>query len=169
MDLLTLITVGSLLAAMPFILFFFLGLLTFLIYVVSHVYPWLLKIAQWCAKPANLFSFLILAVVLIILVIVLFMLLRSILILLLIFPPLLLFIPVDLGLIVWILRLINWLYAHWRGWIVSIYVSIRLEIMKAKIKIDVQKETDWKSKWQDMKNKLSSDADQARGKISRRK
>jgi hypothetical protein len=41
--------------------------------------------------------------------------------------------------------------------------------MKAKIKMDIQKETDWKIKWQDMKSKLSSDADRARGKITRRK
>ncbi len=168
-NLMMLAVVGGALAAMVIGAFIGLIVLALLTYVVSHVYPWLKRLAKLCAKPENLLSFLILAVVLIILVIILFFLVRNILVLLLIVLPLPLFIPVDLGLIVWIIRLIKWLYAHWKGWIVSVYVSIRLEIMKAKIKMEVQKETDWKIKWQDMKNKLSSDADRARSKIARRK
>jgi hypothetical protein len=168
-NLMLLAVMGGVLAALVIGAFVGLIVLALLTYVVSHVYPWLKRLAKLCAKPENLLSFLILAIVLIILVLILFMLLRSILILILIIFVLPLFIPVDLGLIVWIVRLIKWLYAHWKGWIVSIYVSLRLEIMKAKIKMDIQKETDWKIKWQDMKNKLSSDADRARGKITRRK
>jgi hypothetical protein len=43
-----------------------------------------------------------------------------------------------------------------------------LQIIKFKIKVDVQKETDWKIKFEEMKNKLSEEAEQARRKISRR-
>jgi len=52
--------------------------------------------------------------------------------------------------------------------LVSIYTAIRLQIIKFKIKVDVQKETDWKIKFKEMKNKLSEEAEQARRKISRR-
>jgi len=69
---------------------------------------------------------------------------------------------------VWGIRLIRWLYRKWRGWLVSIYTAIRLQVIKFKIKVDVQKETDWKVKFAEMKNKLSDEAEQARRKISRR-
>ena len=52
--------------------------------------------------------------------------------------------------------------------LVSIYTAIRLQIIKFKIKVDVQKETDWNIKFEEMKNKLSEEAEQARRKISRR-
>ena len=169
MDIFTLLIFAAFLAMVPIAIFFGLIFLALLTYVVSHVYPWLKRLAKLCAKPENLFSFFILAVVLIILVIIMFMLLRSILILLLIFPPLLLFIPVDLGLIVWIIRLIKWLFAKWKGWIMSIYAAANLQIIRMKIKHDVKKDTDFKARWQEMKDKLSSEADRARGKINRRK
>jgi hypothetical protein len=149
--------------------FFALMALTFLVYIVSHVYPWLKKLAKQCAKPENLFSFLILAIVLIILVIFLFMLLKSIMVLLLLVIPVLLFIPVDLGLIVWIVRLLKWLFAKWKNWLVSVYAAANLQIIRMKIKHDVKKDTGLKLKWQEMKDKLSSDADRARRKIAGRK
>ncbi|MBM3156434.1 MAG: hypothetical protein FJ004_04030 [Chloroflexi bacterium] len=169
MDIFTLLILGAFLAIIPIAIFFGLVFLALLTYVVSHVYPWLKRLAKLCAKPENLFSFLILAVVLIILVIIMFMLLRSVLILLLIFPPLLLFIPVDLGLIVWLVRIIKWLFAKWKSWLVSIYATANLQIIRMKIKHDVKKDTDLKAKWQGMKDKLSAEADRARGKINRRK
>jgi hypothetical protein len=70
--------------------------------------------------------------------------------------------------LVWGIRLIRWLYFKWRGGLVSIYTTIRLQVIKFKIKVDVQKETDWKVKFAEMKNKLSEEAEQARRKISRR-
>ena len=164
-----LLILGGLAAGLVIGGFFMLIALAFLTYVVSHVYPWLKRLAKLCAKPENLFSFLILAVVLIILVIILFVLLRSIIVLLLILPPLLLFIPIDLGLIVWIIRLIKWLYARWKGWLVGVYAAANLQIIRMKIKHDVKKDTGLMGKWQEMKDKLSSDADRARGKITRRK
>lgn len=169
MDIFTLLIFGAFLVMVPIAIFFGLVFLALLTYVVSHVYPWLKRLAKLCAKPENLFSFLILAVVLIILVIIMFMLLRSILIILLIFPPLLLFIPVDLGLLVWIIRLIKWLFAKWKNWLLGVYAAANLQIIRMKIKHDVKKDTGLKLKWQEMKDKLSSDADRARHKISGRK
>jgi hypothetical protein len=67
------------------------------------------------------------------------------------------------------LRFIGWIYDKWRDLLVSIYTAIRLQIIKFKIKVDGQKETDWKIKFEEMKNKLSEEAEQARRKISRRK
>jgi len=168
-NLLILAVLGGVAAAMVVGGFFVLIALTCLIYVVSHVYPWLRKIAVWCAKPENLFAFLILAIVIIVLILIAAFLLRFMLLLILIIFPIILFLPVDLGIVVWIIRIIRWLYLRWSGWLVSLYTTLRLEIIKFKIKIDVQKETDWKVKWSGMKDKLSSDAERARGRISRRK
>jgi len=160
---------GAVVAAIVIGGFFALIALTCLIYVISHVYPWLRKIAVWCAKPENLFAFLILAFVLIFLIIVVAFLLRFMLLLVLIIFPIILFLPVDLGIVVWIIRTIIWIYLRWSGSLISLYTTLRLEIIKFKIKIDVQKETDWKVKWSGMKDKLSSDAERARGRISRKK
>jgi hypothetical protein len=52
---------------------------------------------------------------------------------------------------------------------VSIYAAANLQIIRMKIKHDVKKDTGFKAKWQEMKDKLSSEADRARGKINRRK
>lgn len=62
--------------------------LTFFIYAVSHLYPWLRKIAAWAARPENLQPLILLAVLLIILASVL---LHATLLLLLIVFPILLF------------------------------------------------------------------------------
>lgn len=164
----TIVIIGIVLIAL--VLGVFLGtlFLDLFIYAVSHLYPWLRKIAVWAAKGENLFAVILLAVVLLLLVVLLYILLHSIVVFLLIVFPLLLFFPIDLGILVWIIRLIRWLYFKWRGGLVSIYTAIRLQIIKAKIKIDVQKETDWKVKFAEIKNKLSEEAEQARRKISRR-
>jgi hypothetical protein len=67
------------------------------------------------------------------------------------------------------LRFIGWIYDKWRGLLVSIYTAIRLQIIKFKIKVDVQKETDWKIKFEELRDKLSGEAERARRKISRGK
>jgi signal transduction histidine kinase len=168
-NIITLVIIGVVLIALViggFLGFVFIDLF---IYAVSHIYPWLRKIAVWAAKAENLFALILLAVVLIILVILLFVLLKSIWLLILIVFPLLLFFPIDLGILVWVIRLIRWIYFQWRGSLVGIYTAMRLQVIKFKIKIDVQKETDWRIKLAEMKNKLSEEAEQARRKISRRK
>jgi len=167
-NILTIVLVVIVLIALVIGTFFGLIFFDLFIYAVGHLYPWLRKIAAWAAKAENLLALLLLALVLIFLIILLFVLLHSILVLLLIVIPLLLFFPIDLGILVWIIRLVRWVYFRWRGWLVGIYTAIRLQIIKAKIKIDVQKETDWKVKFAEMRNKLSGEAEQARNKLSRR-
>lgn len=168
MNILTLLIFGVILIVLAIGVFFGTLFLDLFIYAVSHLYPWLRKIAVWAAKAENLLPLLLLTVLLIILVIIGAALLHVTLLLLLIVFPLLLFFPIDLGILVWVIRLIRWLYRKWRGWLVSIYTAIRLQVIKFKIKVDVQKETDWKVKFAEMKNKLSEEAEQARRKISRR-
>jgi len=167
-NILTLLIFGVILIVLVVGAFFALVFLDLFIYGVSHLYPWLRKIAVWAAKAENLLALILLAVVLIILVIIIATLLRSVLVFLLIVAPLLLFFPIGLGILVWVIRLIRWVYFTWRGWLVGIYTAIRLQIIKLKIKIDVQKETDWRIKLAEMKNKLSEEAEQARNKLSRR-
>jgi signal transduction histidine kinase len=168
MNIFTLLILGVILVVLVVGVFFGILFLTLFIYAVSHLYPWLRKIAVWAAKAENLIPLLLLALLLIILVILGAALLHATLLLVLIVFPLLLFSPIDLGIMVWIIKLIGWTYGKWRGLLVSIYTAIRLQIIKFKIKVDVQKETDWKIKFEEMKNKLSEEAEQARRKISRR-
>jgi signal transduction histidine kinase len=166
MNILSLLLIGIILVVLVFGAFFAFVFLDLLIYGVSHLYPWLRKIAVWAAKVENLFALILLAVVLIILVVLLAALLHVTLLLILIVFPLLLFFPIGLGILVWIIKLIRWIYRKWRGWMVSIYTAIRLQIIKAKIKVDVQKGTNWKVKFAEMRNKLSEEAEQARRRIS---
>jgi hypothetical protein len=168
MNILTLLLFGVALVVLVIAIFFGLLFLDLFIYGVNHLYPWLRKIAVWAAKGENLFALILLAVILFVVVILLAALLHSMWLFLLIIFPLLLFFPIDLGILVWIIKLIRWLYFSWRGWLVSIYTAIRLQLIKFKIKIDVQKETDWKVKFAEMKNKLSEEAEQTRRKISKR-
>ena len=168
MNILSLLLFGVILIVLVIGAFLGLVFLDLFIYGVGHLDPWLRKIAVWAAKGENLFPLILLAVVLMLLVILLAALLHITLLLLLIVFPLLLFFPIDLGVLVWVVRLVRWLYRTWRGWLVSIYTAIRLQVIKFKIKVDVQKETDWKVKFAEMKNKLSEEAEQARRKISRR-
>jgi hypothetical protein len=169
MNIFTILIFGVILIVLVIAAFLGLVFLDLFIYGVSHLYPWLRKIAVWAAKAENLFALILLTVVLIIVVILLATLLHSALLLLLIVFPLLLFFPIGLGVLVWEIRIINWIYFKWRDSLVGIYTATRLQVIKFKIKIDVQKETDWRIKLAEMKNKLSEEAEQARRKISRRK
>ena len=171
MDITTLLILGLFAAALAIGGFFALIFLALLVYNVSHIYPWLLPIAKWCAKLENLFALLVLATLLIVLIVFGYILLRSILILLLIVVPILLFIPIDLGILVWVIRLIRWLYRRWRALFLRIYIAARLGIGGAQIKHDVGKDRDkdWTTHFADMKRKLSEEAEQARSRITRRK
>jgi len=168
MSIWTILLFGVILIALAIGLFFGLIFVDLFIYAVGHIYPWLRKIAVWAAKVENLLALIILAVFLIILIILGARLLHATLLMLLIVFPILLFFPVDLGILVWVIRLIRWIYFKWSGLLGGIYTAIRLQVIKFKIKVDVQKETDWKVKFGEMKNKLSEEAEQARRKISRR-
>jgi len=168
MDIGTLLILGSVAAALAIGAFFGTIYLTFLIYVISHLYPWLRKIAVWAARPENLLPLLALAVGLIILIVFAAILLRAILLLVLIIFPLLLFYPINLGILVLEIRLVSWLYSKWRGVLVSIYSAMRFQLLRAKIKTDMHKGKDWDTKFAELKSKLSAEADDARRKLSRR-
>jgi len=166
MDIVTLILLGTVIVALALGAFFGLIFLDLLIYAINHLYPWLRKIAVWAAQPRNLFSLLVLAGGVIILIVFGAVLLHSILLLILIIFILPLFFPIGLGILVWVIKLIRWLYRKWRGALTSIYTGIRLQLLKLKIKTDVHKGKDWDSKFADLKSKLSEEADQARRRIS---
>jgi hypothetical protein len=168
MDLMTLTMLGAVLGAL--LIGGFLGLfgLAAFVYVWTHIYPWLKSVGKLAAKPENFFPLAIIAVLLIVVILIGALFLHFTLLLLLLVIPLVMFIPLDLGIIVWLVRLVQWLFIKWRGLLVGLYVSSRLEVIKFKIKVDMQKETDWKVKWSETKNKLSEEAEQARRKISKR-
>jgi hypothetical protein len=171
MDLASLLIVGLLFAGLAIGAFFALIFLALLVYNVSHIYPWLLPIAKWCAKLENLLALLVLAILLIVLIVFAYILLRSILILLLIVFPILLFIPIDLGILVWVIKLVRWLYRQWRALFLRIYIAARLGIIGAQTKHDLGKDRDkdWTTHFADIKRKLSEEAEQARSRMTRRK
>jgi len=172
MDITTLLIIpiiGAVVVGLVFGVFFALIILTLLIYIVSHVYPWLQKICLWCARPENFLSFLIVAVLLFILIIFDAVFLRQPIVLLLLVVPLVLFIPLQLGILVYTLRLISWLYNLWQSLVMRLYLSARVAIMGAKLKHDHDKATDWKIKLSEMKAKLSEEAELARSRITRRR
>lgn len=154
MDSLTLIIVGLVLMALPIVLFFVLVWLALFIFVWTHSYPWLKMVGKFAARPANLFSLLILYLLLWVELGALLSWLVSqlaapdlltifllLFIVALIFIVFVVFIIVWLGEVVWIARLIKWLYARWRGWTEGVYFSARLQLIKRKIKADMMKET----------------------------
>lgn len=145
---------GIVLVAMLILLPFGLVWLALFIYIWTHAYPWLKMVGKFAARPVNLFPLLILYLLLWVelgallawlvsqldapnlLTIFLFL-----FILALIFIVFVVFILVWLGEVVWIVRLIKWLFARWRGWIEGIYFSARLQLIKLKIKADMRQET----------------------------
>jgi hypothetical protein len=99
MNIFTLLILGVILVVLVGV-FFGILFLTLFIYVVSHLYPWLRKIGVWAAKAENLLPLILLAVLLIIVIILASALPHATLLLLLIVFPILLFPPIDLGILV---------------------------------------------------------------------
>jgi len=168
MDIMTLTILGAVLGVLIIGGFFYIIILALCVYIWTHIYPWLRTVSELAAKPENFLSLAILAVLLIVVILIGALFFHFTLLLLLIVYPLVMFLPLYLGIIVWIIRLVLWLFIKWRGLVTGLYVSSRLEVIKFKIKVDMQKETDWKVKWAETKNKLSEEAEQARRNISRR-
>ena len=153
MDPLIVILLGIVLVAMLIILPFGLVWLAFFIYVWTHAYPWLKMVGKFAARPVNLFSLLILYLLLWVELgallawlisqldspnlLTIFLLLFVLALILIVFVV---FILVWLGFVVWIVRLIKWLFVRWRGWIEGIYFSARLQILRQRIKADMRQE-----------------------------
>ena len=99
-----------------------------IVYVVKNVYPLIKRAAKWSASAENFFALLVLAVLLLFLIIATFR--FSTLILILIVVPLILFVPIELGVLVWLIRLIRRAYAAWRLWLVITYLRLRTRKQK---------------------------------------
>ena len=127
--------------------------LAFFIYVWANAYPWLKMVGKFAARPVNLFPLLILYLLLWLelgailawlvdrlaspnLLTIFFLLF----ILALIFIVFVVFTLVWLGEVVWIVRLIKWLFTRWRGWIEGIYFAARLQFIRQRIKADMRQE-----------------------------
>jgi len=95
-----------------------------LVYIWIHVYPAVKRLSKWAARLENMISLALLALIPLVLIILLFFAGFTIIILLL--PiPLILFLPLTLGILVWLIRLIRRLYLRWRLWLIVSYLRHR--------------------------------------------
>jgi len=94
-----------------------------IVYVVKNVYPLIKRAGKWSVRAENFFALLVLAVPLLFLIIAASS--FSSWILILIVVPLILFVPIELGVLVWLIRLIRRAYAAWRVWLVITYLRFR--------------------------------------------
>jgi hypothetical protein len=99
-----------------------------IIYAVKNAYPLIKRAGKWSVSAENFFALLVLAVLLLFLIIATYR--FSTLILILIVVPLILFVPIELGVLVWLIRLIRRAYAAWRLWLVITYLRLRTRKQK---------------------------------------
>ncbi len=175
MDLATLFILGVVIAVLAIGAFFGLIFLAIATYVVKNLYPPTRRVSIWAAKLENFIPLLILSIVLlfIIIVILLFALklpaliaLVLILVLLIILVLLMLIdLLLGLGVLVYVIRLVHWLYSRWKG----LLGGLVPQIMKLKIKHDVGKgkDKDWTTHFAEVKKKLSEEAELTRRRISK--
>ena len=133
--------IGALLIAAIF------GIIPFaaFVYVWRRVYPIASNIAIWAAKLENLLSLILITVILFVVIIFGYSYIGTIAILLFIFPVILT-IVIELGILVWLIRLLQLLYRNWRAWIISIYYSARLQLIKLRIEIDTLREEGFRNR-----------------------
>jgi hypothetical protein len=172
MDFLVLLLVGLALAAMAIGGFFLLIVLALLGYVGKTYYPIMRRVGLWAARLENFLALLILAVVLLVLIILVVVVLTkmpTIVALLLILVVLLLVvllvvvdIPLILGILVYLIRIARWVYGRWKG----LLSGLLPQIIRLRIKHDVDKDKDWRTHFADMRKRLSDEAEQARRRIS---
>jgi hypothetical protein len=190
-----LVGIAAVIAALA-VLFGLLALALFT-YFWSHAYPWLYSTARWAARPRNLFSLILLSVVLLLAAVGVGLVAFSGLVetgavgslvgdvsrqlaigalgipglssllgvgglditpgvvtFLLLVPPVLLLLLallvvdflIDLGLILWIARLVRWLFVQWRGLLGGSYDSLSGGVLDLKEKTAGLKETGHKGK-----------------------
>ena len=178
MDPLTLIILGTVVALLAGGVFFGLIFLAILSYVVKNVYPPTRKVSLWASRLENLLPLLLLAVILLVLIIVLAVLalklpaIAALLLLLLVFILIVCLIIVDtfllLGLLVYIVRLVGWLYGRWKG----LLGGLVPQVMKLKIKHEGKgkgpgKGKDFTTHFADLRKKLSGEAEDIRRNISK--
>ena len=81
------------------------------IYIWTHMYPWLKMVGKWGAKPANFVAMLALFFICLVIILVLTFLVHPIF-LIFILPALIILFPVGLAVIVWIVRVIKWIFGN---------------------------------------------------------
>jgi len=175
MDLATLLILVMAIAALAIGMFFLLIFLGILTYVVKNIYPITRKIALWASRLENFLPLLILAVVLLFLIILIAIVafklpaIAALLLILVLLLMLIVLVAVDivlgLGILVYLIRLVGWLYGRWKGLLGGLWP----QIMKLKIKHDVGKDKgkDWTTHFAEMRKRLSDEAEEARRRISR--
>jgi hypothetical protein len=173
MDLGTLFIFGTVLAVLVIGVFLGLFFLAILTYVGKNLYPPVRRIALWAARLENFLPLLILAVVLLFLIILIGIIalklpaIWALLLILLLLLLLVLLVIVDtvllLGILVYVSRVVGWLYGRWKG----LLGGLVAQIMRLRIKHDVGKDKDWTTHFADMRKKLGEEAEQARRRISK--
>jgi hypothetical protein len=175
MDLATLFILGVVVALLVIGAFFGLIFLAIATYVVKNLYPPTRKVSIWAAKLENFLPLLILSVVLLILIIFIAMFalrlpaIIALVLILVVLAILVILMVVDvllgLGVLVYVIRIVNWLYVRWR----SLFGGLWPQIMKFKIKHDVgkDKDKDWTTHFAEVKKKLSEEAELTRRRISK--
>jgi len=163
--LLLILFLGAMMAiATPFILI----TLAAFIYVWTHSYPWLKMVGKWAARPANFIALLAIYMIIFVIVLILVVLVHPIMLIFLL-PALLILFPVDLAVIVWMIRVMKFLFTRLSGAIDAVFLAARLEFIKLKIKTDALKEGGTKGKLGALRNEFSGDARMVTGRVSRKK
>ena len=155
---------GAIALATPFVLI----TLAALIYVWTNSYPWLKMVGKWGARPANFITMLALFAVAFIIVLALAFIVHP-LMLVLALPLFIILFPVGLAVIVWVIRVIKWIFFVVSGFIDSIFLAIRLEFIKLKIKTDTLKQGGSGGKVRAFKGEFSGDVRRVRGKVGGKK
>ncbi len=92
-----------------------------IVFVWKNVFPVVKRMAKWSARPENMVSMLLLALIPFVLILILTFTFSPIFIVFII-VPLILFIPPDLGIMVWVIRAVKALYNRWRVWLIVMYL-----------------------------------------------
>jgi hypothetical protein len=95
-----------------------------LVYIVKNVYPVVKRISKWAARVENMISLALLALIPLALIVLLFF--AGFTIIILLVPiPLILFLPLGLGVLVWLIRAIRRIYIRFRLWIIVTYLRYK--------------------------------------------
>jgi hypothetical protein len=138
------------------------------IYVWTMSYPWLKMVGKWAAKPAHFVTLGVIFIVFFFIVVVMAVLIHP-LMLVFALPVLIILFPIELAVIVWLVRVVKWVFFRLSGFIDGIFLAVRLEFIKLKIKTDTLKEGGTKGKLRAFRGEFSGDVDRVRGRVSGKK
>jgi len=171
MGLLVLLLLPLLLVGGALALFLVLAFLALLIYDAKNLYPTIRTIALWAAEARNFIPVLALGAVLLFVTIVdLIVALQQPLAFLLVLQLIVGLIPIGillaLGILVYVLRIIVWLYRLWRTLIMGGFEStVAPQLRKMQLKHDIDERKDWTATLDDVRSKLLAEVEQQRNRI----